>query len=113
MDKLERFISTHRAHLSWRRFVPPYEDLEELIGVRRISAEFLGRVLLDFLEILDDFIDKLPEGKEMGKDAWIGAVYGARYQTELALGVRESDYPDQLKPLKSTVTLMSPEPGSG
>jgi hypothetical protein len=104
MGKLVDFISMHRAHLNWSRFVRPYQDLEDLIGVRRIGAEFLGRVLLDFLEILDDFIDKLPEGKESGKAAWIGAAYNARYKTEVALGVRESDYPNSLKPLKSVLT---------
>lgn len=101
MDKLVLFISKYRAHLSMSRFVPEYQQLDDLIGVRRISAEFLGGVLLDFLEILDGFISKLPEGKEGGKDTWIGAAFSARYKTEVALGVRESDFPDALKPLKS------------
>jgi hypothetical protein len=105
MHKLVLFISKYRAHLSMSRFVPEYQELEDLLGVRRISAEFLGGVLLDFLEILDDFIDKLPEGKESGKAAWIGAAYNARYKTEVALGVRESDYPDSLQPLKSVQKL--------
>jgi hypothetical protein len=56
MDKLVLFISKYRAHLSMSRFVPEYQELEDTLGVRRISAEFLGGVLLDFLEILDDFI---------------------------------------------------------
>lgn len=111
MDKLVLFISKYRAHLSMSRFVPEYQELEDLLGVRRISAEFLGGVLLDFLEILDDFIDKLREGKENGKDAWIGAAYNARYKTEVALGVRESDYPDNLKPLKSVQAKRSSDSG--
>jgi hypothetical protein len=57
-------------------------------------------VLLDFLDLLDDFISKLPDGKEKGKSAWIGAACAARYKTEVALGVSDSDYPDNLKPLK-------------
>jgi hypothetical protein len=81
--------------------VPEYQDLESLIGVPQITAEFLGQVLLDYLNILDDFIDKLPEGTESGKGFWQGAAYSARYKTETALGVRESDYPDHFKPLKS------------
>jgi hypothetical protein len=101
MDKLVLTIGKHRAHLDWSRFVPTYQDLENLVGIPKFSAEFLGKVLLDFLDILDDFIDKLPEGQESGKRAWIGAAYAARYTTEVALGVRESDYPDTLKPLKS------------
>jgi hypothetical protein len=104
MDKLVRFISKHRAHLSMSRFVPEYHDLEDLIGVSQITAEFLGQVLLDYLDILDDFIDKLPEGTESGKGFWQGAAYSARYKTEIALGVRESDYPDHFKPLKSVQT---------
>jgi hypothetical protein len=104
MDKLVRFISKHRAHLSMSRFVPEYHDLEDLIGVSQITAEFLGQVLLDYLDILDDFIDKLPESTESGKGFWQGAAYSARYKTEIALGVRESDYPDHFKPLKSVQT---------
>jgi hypothetical protein len=103
MDKLVRFISKHRAHLSMSRFVPEYQDLESLIGVPQITAEFLGQVLLDYLDILDDFIDKLPEGTESGKGFWQGAAYSARYKTETALGVRKSDYPDHFKPLKSAL----------
>ncbi len=101
MDKLVLFISKHRAHLSMSRFVPEYQDLEDLIGVSQITAEFLGRVLLDYLDILDDFIDKLPEGTESGKGFWQGAAYSARHKTEVALGVRESDYPEHFKPLNS------------
>jgi hypothetical protein len=101
MDKLVLFISKHRAHLSMSRFDPPYQNLEDLIGVPRLNPEFLGRVLLDYLDILDAFIDKLPPGKESGKGAWIGAAYNARYKAEVALGLRESDYPDNIGPLKS------------
>lgn len=86
MHNLVVFISNHRAHLSRSRFVPPSEDLEELIGVRRITAEFLGEVLLNHLDLLDDFITKLPEGKESGKDAWIGAAFNARYKLKWRLG---------------------------
>jgi hypothetical protein len=77
-------------------------------------------VLLDFLDVLDDFISKLPEGKESGKAAWIGAAGSAQYKTEVALGLRESDFPDNLKPLKSVQELVSgltrgdaPKPLSG
>jgi hypothetical protein len=101
MDKLVLFISKHRAHLSMNRFVPEYQNLEDLIGVSQITAEFLGQVLLDYLDILDDFIAKLPEGAESGKGFWEGAAYNARYKTEIALGVQEYDYPDHFKPLKS------------
>jgi hypothetical protein len=101
MDKLVLFISKHRAHLSMSRFVPEYQDLRDLIGVSRITAEFLGQVLLDYLDILDDFIDKLPEGTERGKGFWQGAAYNARYKTETALGLRESDDPDHFRPLRS------------
>jgi hypothetical protein len=59
------------------------------------------QALLDYLDILDDFIDKLPEGTESGKGFWQGAAYSARYKTETALGVRESDDPGHFKPLKS------------
>jgi hypothetical protein len=69
--------------------------------VSQITAKFLGQVLLDYLDILDDFIDKLPEGTESGKGFWQGAANNARYKTEIALGVREPDYPDHFKPLKS------------
>jgi hypothetical protein len=101
MDKLVNFISKHRAHLSMTRFDPPYPDIEELIGVRSITAEFLGQVLLDYLDILDSFIAALPEGTEKGKGLWQGAAYSARHKTEISLGVRESDHPEHLKPLKS------------
>jgi voltage-gated potassium channel len=40
-----------------------------------------------YLDILDDFIAKLPEGAESGKGFWEGAAYNARYKTEIALGV--------------------------
>jgi hypothetical protein len=101
MDKLALFVSRHRAHLSWSRFVPTYQDLEHLVGIPKFSAEFLGRVLLDLLDILDDFIGKLPDDKGSGKWAWTGAAFNARYKTEIALGLRESDYPANFKPLKS------------
>ena len=101
MGKLALFIGKHRAHLSWGRLVPTDQDLELLVGIPRLDAEFLGRVLLDFLDILDDFISKLPDDKESGKRAWISAAMGARYKTEVALGVRVSDFPDRWKPLKS------------
>jgi hypothetical protein len=61
MHKLVDFISKHRAHLSNRRFTAEPESLELLIGVRRISAEFLAQTLLDYIEILDSFIDALPD----------------------------------------------------
>jgi hypothetical protein len=101
MDKLVLFIGKHRAHLSMSRFDPPYPDLGELISVPDITAEFLGSVLLDYLDVLDSFIAALPDTRESGKGAWHGAAYSARYKTEIALGVRESDYPDHYKPLKS------------
>lgn len=104
MAKLADFISKHRAHLSMSRFVPQYQDLEGLLGVRRLSAEYLGRVLLDYLDVLDDFIDKLPDTIESGKRCWVSAAYNARYKTEVALGLRESDHPDRVKPLKSVST---------
>jgi hypothetical protein len=107
MGKLALFIGQHRAHLIWSRFVPTDQDLENLVGIPKFSAEFLGRVLLDFLDILDDFISKLPDDKESGKRAWIGAAKGARYKAEVALGVRESDFPDKLKPLRSVQELAS------
>jgi hypothetical protein len=53
------------------------------------------------LDILDGFIDKLPEGTESGKGFWRGAAYNARFKTKVALCVRESDYLDHFKPLKS------------
>lgn len=58
-------------------------------------------MLLDYLDVLDDFIDKLPNSRESGKRAWLGAAGSARYKTEVALGLRESDYPESVKPLKS------------
>jgi len=89
-----------------------HEDLGYLIGIPKFTAEFLGGVLLDHLDLLDDFIAKLPEGKESGKDVWIGSAFGARYKTEVTLGVRESDYPDKLKPLKSVQAEKANAPGS-
>ena len=86
MDKLVLFVSKHRAHLSMSRFVPEYQDLEDLIGVSHITAEFLGQVLLDYLDILDHFIDKLPTDPGSGRGFWQGAAYSARYKTETALG---------------------------
>jgi hypothetical protein len=61
MHKLAVIVSKHRAHLSWSRFVPTDQDLQDLAGIPDFSAEFLGRVLLDLLDILDDFISKLPD----------------------------------------------------
>jgi hypothetical protein len=101
MAKLADFISKHRAHLSKSRFVPEYQGLEEVLGVKRLTAEYLGRVLLDYLDVLDDFIEKLPDTRESGKRAWLGAAGSARYKTEVALGLRESDYPESCKPLMS------------
>ena len=113
MDKLVLFIGQHRAHLSRSRFVPTDHDLELLVGMPRLDAEFLGQVLLDFLDILDDFISKLPDDKETGQRAWISAAMGARYKTEVALGVRESDFPDKWKPLKSVQAEKANAPDSG
>lgn len=101
MEKLALFVSKNRAHLSMSRFVPEYQDLESQLGVPGLSGEYLGRVLLDFLDVLDEFIAHLPDTKESGKGFWSGAAYNARYKTEIALGVRESDHPDRFKPLKS------------
>jgi hypothetical protein len=85
------------------RFVPEYQDLESLIGESKITAEYLARVLLDYLDVLDSFIEKLPDTRESGKDAWRGAAGSARYKTEAALGLRQSDFPEseRLKPLRS------------
>ena len=55
-----------------------HEDLGYLVGIPKFTAEFLGGVLLDYLDLLDDFIGKLPEGKESGKDVWIGSAFGAQ-----------------------------------
>jgi hypothetical protein len=101
MRKLALFMGRHRAHLSWGRFVPTDQDLELLVGIPRLDAEFLGWVLLDFLDILDDFISKLPDDKESGQRAWISAAMANRYKTEVALGVREPDITGKWKPLKS------------
>jgi len=94
MDKLVLFVSKHRAHLSMSRFVPEYQDLEDLIGVQSLTAEYLGRMLLDFLDVLGEFIAHLPDTKECGKGFWQGAAYSSRYKTEVTLGIRESDHPD-------------------
>jgi hypothetical protein len=109
MARLADFVSKHRAHRSMSRFDPPYPDLEQVVGVRRLTAEFLGRVLLDYLDVLDDFIDHLPDSKESGKRAWTGAAGNARYKTETALGLRESDFPDSFKPLKSVAARKEAE----
>lgn len=101
MAKLADFISKYRAHLSMSRFVPEYQALEDVLGVKRLTAEYLGHVLLDYLDVLDDFIDKLPDNRGSGKRGWLGAAGNARYKTEVALGLRESDYPQSLQPLKS------------
>ena len=101
MDKLVDFISKHRAHLSNRRFAAERESIESLLGVRRVTAEFLARTLLDYLDILDSFIRALPDAEEAGKQAWFGAAHSARYKVKLALGLRQSDFPDAIKPLKS------------
>jgi hypothetical protein len=101
MAKLADFISKYWAHLSMTRFEPQYQNLESILGVRRLTAEYLDRVLLDYLDVLDGFIAKLPDTRDSGKGPWLGAAYNARYKTEVALGIRESDYPDSLGPLKS------------
>jgi hypothetical protein len=108
MDKLVLFISKYRAHLSKSRFDPPYQSLEDWIDVSNITAEYLGRVLLDYLDVLDEFIDNLSDTKVVGKGFWQGAAFSARYKTEVALGVRQSDYPDALKPLKSVQARQEP-----
>jgi len=103
MEVLADFVSKYRAHLSMGRFVPIYQSLEDILGVRRLTAEFLARTLLDYLEVLDDFIGRLPDTRESGKRAWQGAAYNARYKTEVRLGIRPSDFPDNdsLRPFKN------------
>jgi hypothetical protein len=90
MGKLVLFISKHRAHLSMSRFDPPYPDLEEWIGVPSITAEYLAQVLLDYLDILDEFIAHLPEGKESGKGFGMvrPTVPGLRLRLHSAYGSR-------------------------
>lgn len=95
---LADFISTHRAHISMGRFNPPY------LVVPKLTAKYLGGIVLDYLDILDDFIAHLPDTRESGKKAWAAAAYGPRYRTEVGLGLRKSDYPDTTKPFKSVVT---------
>jgi hypothetical protein len=99
MAMLADFTSKHRAHLSMSRFEDT--DLQHLLGVRRMTAEYLARILLDYLDVLDSFIARLPDTKESGKRAWIGAAYGPRYKIEVGLGLRQSDYPDKIMPFKS------------
>ena len=103
MKVLADFMSKYRAHLSRGRFVPIYQSLEDILGVRRLTAEFLARTLLDYLDVLDDFIGHLPDTRESGKRAWQGAAYSARYKTEVRLGIRPSDFPDNdsLRPFKN------------
>ena len=39
--------------------------------------------------------------KKSGKRARLGAAYSARYNVEVALGLRQSDFSDAIEPLKS------------
>jgi hypothetical protein len=93
MAALVNFISKYRAHLSKSRFDPPRQALEDHIGVSRVDGKYLARVLLDYLDILDQFIEKLPDDRNSGKKFWRGAAENARYKTEVALGIREPAAP--------------------
>jgi hypothetical protein len=64
MYKLVDFISKHRAHLSMSRFTQPRRDLEFWIGVPRITAEYLARTLLDYIDILDRRGDRAADRDE-------------------------------------------------
>ena len=107
MDKLVDYTSKYRAHLSMRRFVPEFQDLESLIGEPSLSAEYLARMLLAFIDVLDDFIEKLPDTRESGKQAWQGAASTTRYKVEVALGLRQSDHPELFRPLRSVQARQS------
>jgi hypothetical protein len=121
MAKLVLFISKYRAHLSRVRIAPTYRDPENFLDVPELGSEFLSHVFLDFLDILDNFIDKLPDDEESGKRAWISATSTARHKVEVSPSARVSDFIDSLTSLAGpggsvdvegkTVTFRSPRFG--
>lgn len=86
LDSLAKFVSKHRAHLSESRFIQPRQSLQEVLGVPSLAPEYLAQALLDYLDVLDQFIGRLPDS--IGKAAWQSAVFNARYKTEVQLGIR-------------------------
>lgn len=109
--KLVDVVSKHRAHLSNSRFVQTDQRPQDVLGVRRLTPTYLAHILLDYLDVLDDFINHLPDTSEAGKLAWQGASFNARYKTEVRLGIRENDFPEhaQIKPFKSVIASLGVE----
>lgn len=107
MERLRDFVGKHRAHLSYERITVDRPTLEDILGARKLSAEYLGGVLLDYLDVLDDFIGALPETPESSKRAFMGAAYNARYKTEIALARRAPDPRMDVGPLRSVAARNS------
>lgn len=88
---MANFVDKHRVHLSWARFESPRGSLsdwvpDEYLDDGRLKAAGFARILTDYLDILDEFILKLPRRSD---EQWrfSGATGQARTKVNRFMGL--------------------------
>jgi hypothetical protein len=90
LDKFIDFIHVHRAHFSRKRFTDPSPDIEdwvppEYLEKRRIKAKGYAQALTDYLDVVDEFVQQLPQDS-LEQQAFRGAASSARNKVNRFLG---------------------------
>jgi hypothetical protein len=90
LDKFIDFIHVHRAHFSRKRFADLYPAIEDWVPAEylergRITAKGYAQALTDYLDVVDEFIQRLPPDS-LEQRAFRGASSAARYKINEFLG---------------------------
>jgi hypothetical protein len=90
LKELYDFINVHVAHLSWGRF-RTVRNIEEWIPAQyldgsRLAAASYARILSDYLDVLDEFIKRLPS-KSDEQQLFFGAAFNARHKVNTFMGL--------------------------
>lgn len=84
------FVNVHVVHLSWGRFrairnIEDWLPAEYLDGPRLVAASY-ARILSDYLDVLDEFIKRLPS-KSDEQQLFFGAAFNARHKVNTFMGL--------------------------
>jgi hypothetical protein len=94
LKEVTNFIHKHRAHLSWQRFENQNDGkfgIERWVpagylDAGRLTAASYARILTDYLDVLDEFINRLPS-KSDGQQLFFGAAFNARHKVNAFMGL--------------------------